>query len=590
MATVAEFNIDFTDLKVLNEYLNKTEKKVEVTASSAKADFKKLQMAIDPVARATKGFKDQVLIAQKALATGAIDNKQYAQTFKQIQANANAAGITINQFGQVANVNARKMKRFGAVGMQQVGYQVQDFAVQVQGGTSAMVALGQQGSQLLGIFGPYGAIAGMILAIGTGLAGAFMAAKKASDASLTSFTSYADAMKGAKDQAQTLKQENYMLANSIKSVAEANVRAAIADITAKKQQAKIDADARGPVTELTGAPEGSGFTLFGFRIIDGYEQQLEKLEEQLKAIVALQTENDSFTSQKDAEKDAEELRENLDRRLAALIKEQSLRYGMAQLGEREALIYKQQTEMAQELLTLKKLGLVVGSLEEKHVIKMIQARHDEELATYDLKEAEKALEAQRKLDAENQKARADRLREELKQALKDNADVLESSKAIGSAMEDVMMAMVDGTKSVKDAFKDMASAIIKDLYRIYVVKKITGMITGAIDANFAPGVGQAQAAVAGALANGGPVQAGQRYVVGERGPEVFTPNVSGTITPNSQMGGNGVTIVQNINISTGVQQTVRAEIRQMMPQIADSAKAAVVDSKRRGGNYGRAMA
>ena len=57
--------------------------------------------------------------------------------------------------------------------MQQVGYQVQDFAVQVQGGTSALVALGQQGSQLLGIFGPYGAIAGMILAIGTGLAGAF---------------------------------------------------------------------------------------------------------------------------------------------------------------------------------------------------------------------------------------------------------------------------------------------------------------------------------------------------------------------------------------------------------------------------------
>ena len=65
----------------------------------------------------------------------------------------------------------------------------------------------------------------------------------------------------------------------------------------------------------------------------------------------------------------------------------------------------------------------------------------------------------------------------------------------------------------------------------------------------------------------------------------------GQITSNSKSGiGSGVTIVQNINVSTGVQQTVRAEIRQMMPQIANSAKAAVVDAKRRGGSYGKAFA
>ena len=39
MANVAEFNIDFTDLKVLNETLNKTTDKVELMASSAKKDF-----------------------------------------------------------------------------------------------------------------------------------------------------------------------------------------------------------------------------------------------------------------------------------------------------------------------------------------------------------------------------------------------------------------------------------------------------------------------------------------------------------------------------------------------------------------------
>ncbi len=582
MANVAEFNIDFTDLKVLTEYLNTTEKKVDMTAKSAAKNFRKLELSIDPVARATKTLKDQMLVLQTAKATDQISNEKYAKTFKMIQANAKAAGITINQFGQVVGANTRGMKKFGAVGMQQVGYQVQDFAVQVQGGTSAMVALGQQGSQLLGIFGPAGAIAGMILAIGTGLVGAFNAAKSASADALEVHQNYSKAMKTSKSRVEELVLQNFMFKEGIEETA-----VALNQLSLQAIQSQIEAYA------AMGTFDKMMFNLknrLKFAISGELEDQESKLKKTADLIQELLEKYKKNQKIEDDKKDAEDREKRLDKRLAALKEEQSLRYGMAQLGEREALIYKQQSDMAQELLTLRNLGLVVGSVEEKHVIKMIQARHDEALATYDLKEAEKALEEQRKLDAENQRARADRLKKELKQALKDNADVLASSKAIGSAMEDAMMSMVDGTKSVKDAFKDMASAIIKDLYRIYVVKKITGMITGAIDAKFAPGVGQAQAAVSGAVANGGPVEAGQRYVVGERGPEMFTPNVSGTITPNSQMGGSGVTVVQNINISTGVQQTVRAEIRQMMPQIAQSAKAAVVDSKRRGGNYGRAMA
>lgn len=50
--------------------------------------------------------------------------------------------------------------------VQQAGFQIQDFAVQVGGGTSAMTAFGQQAPQFLGIFGPAGSIAGAIIAIG----------------------------------------------------------------------------------------------------------------------------------------------------------------------------------------------------------------------------------------------------------------------------------------------------------------------------------------------------------------------------------------------------------------------------------------
>jgi hypothetical protein len=55
------------------------------------------------------------------------------------------------------------------------------------------------------------------------------------------------------------------------------------------------------------------------------------------------------------------------------------------------------------------------------------------------------------------------------------------------------------------------------------------------------------------------------------------------------MQGGGTTVVQNINISTGVSQTVRAEIAQLMPQIANSAKAAVLDAKQRGGTFSKAF-
>ena len=88
---------------------------------------------------------------------------------------------------------------------------------------------------------------------------------------------------------------------------------------------------------------------------------------------------------------------------------------------------------------------------------------------------------------------------------------------------------------------------------------------------------------------------GQASVVGEHGRELFVPSSAGRVLSVPQAkaavnGGGDVTVVQNINISTGVQQTVRNEIRSLMPQIADSAKAAVADAKRRGGSYGSAFA
>ena len=157
------------------------------------------------------------------------------------------------------------------------------------------------------------------------------------------------------------------------------------------------------------------------------------------------------------------------------------------------------------------------------------------------------------------------------------------SEAIAGSMENAMMSMVDGTQSVKEAFKSMAAAIIKDLYRIFVVKKITGMISGAIEGYMNP----AMPAIAGKNAMGGPMTGGKTYMVGERGPELVVPSRNSHVVPNNQLsGGSGVTVIQNNTFGNGVN---RAEINAMLPKIVEASKAAVLDARRRGGSYAGAF-
>lgn len=65
-------------------------------------------------------------------------------------------------------------------------------------------------------------------------------------------------------------------------------------------------------------------------------------------------------------------------------------------------------------------------------------------------------------------------------------------------------------------------------------------------------------------ATGGMVSPRQWYMVGERGPELFIPNSSGTIVPNNKMQGAMNNITNNFNIGAGVQSM---NIRDLARQI-----------------------
>lgn len=140
--------------------------------------------------------------------------------------------------------------------------------------------------------------------------------------------------------------------------------------------------------------------------------------------------------------------------------------------------------------------------------------------------------------------------------------------------------MANAVMTGKLSFKDLANSVISDLLRMSIQATITKPLLDL-------GMGFLGIQPAGKRALGGPVTSGQPYLVGEQGPEIFMPANSGTIIPNGQSG--GVVVNQTIQVTTGVQQTVRAEVMNMLPQIANAAKSAVAEAKLRGGSFAAAM-
>lgn len=91
-------------------------------------------------------------------------------------------------------------------------------------------------------------------------------------------------------------------------------------------------------------------------------------------------------------------------------------------------------------------------------------------------------------------------------------------------------------------------------------------------------------AIAGAREKGGPVWPGGTFLVGEKGPELFTPSASGTIIPNNALGGTGkganVTYAPVINIDS---RTDQAEVHKLVVGAVQQGNADLVDKLVRAG-------
>ena len=90
------------------------------------------------------------------------------------------------------------------------------------------------------------------------------------------------------------------------------------------------------------------------------------------------------------------------------------------------------------------------------------------------------------------------------------------------------------------------------------------------------------ASFGGKKANGGSVTGGKSYLVGERGPEMFTPGASGMITSNDAIGGY-TNIVVNVDASGSSVEGDEQGGRELGQLISVAIQSELVKQKRPGG-------
>ena len=168
-------------------------------------------------------------------------------------------------------------------------------------------------------------------------------------------------------------------------------------------------------------------------------------------------------------------------------------------------------------------------------------------------------------------------------------------------LEDALVSATDKTFSFKDSFRSMAISVAQDLQRMLIKKTVTGPLSGVLEnifKGFGGGGGGLTAASFGGVglggsfqgrANGGAVARNRSYMVGERGPELFTPRTNGQIMSNRDLmggGGNGVSVTNNYDFS-GANPATISLLQQEAERIKVETFNSVFDSIGRGGRYAR---
>ncbi len=550
-----------------------------------------------------------------ASVTGLPAVQQTQQRMKSLETQMNRSKYAVNQFGGALTGVEAKSRKFAMGALQQAGYQVGDYAVQVANGTSAMQAFGQQGSQLLGIFGPLGAVAGAAVAIFSAVG--------------VAFAKTAEAAKDGTDEIKTLKDAMDAADGAVSRFSStiANTRGTMDDLIRKYGQ--MNDDTREFITlqrEIDQLAAIKSISTSFDMLFDTSEMQQATgdlggvAEDILEARRALDQVTADFgvgaeetvpfiENLKEVEAAYSDLSKTLSETPSGKIMDASEAFATALnakdiAGMNTAIINIRKN--AQDLPVALKAELIPTLVQMEGVTRSLTASTTEmgegiidtsDDALGKLRQQIKLdhmllgvhgarLDVLRALGSEHSKYSAAAINDTvmLMQAYMDASEELRSmqqqqsdiAKTIESSMSGAFMSIVDGTQTAEEAFRSMARDVIKELYRVLVVQQLVGSFDAATGSGSGI-VGAVMKGVTGRKEMGGPVTAGKPYLVGEKRPELFIPSRNGTIKSDVG-GGASIVINQSNTFGDGVS---RGEINAMLPKIVETTKAAVFDAQRR---------
>ncbi|WP_210526388.1 hypothetical protein [Rubellimicrobium arenae] len=142
-------------------------------AMDAGDEVSRLRASLDPLYAATKRYEAEVEAVRRAVNLGAVSQKDANAVLGLAKQRFDTAASAARAFDAAQDATVNNTGKIGSQ-VQNISYQLQDFAVQVSAGTSATQALGQQLPQLLGGFGALGAAIGLAAAVVVPLAGSFL--------------------------------------------------------------------------------------------------------------------------------------------------------------------------------------------------------------------------------------------------------------------------------------------------------------------------------------------------------------------------------------------------------------------------------
>lgn len=538
--------------------------RAKLAAEGVTDQYVRLRRSIDPAYASQQDFNRSLKVLQSELKQGNISLGQY-----------NADLANLQRTAQVATRRGFTPMR-GAV--QQAGFQIGDFAVQVGAGQNALVAFAQQGSQLAGIFGPGGAVIGAIIAIGGAIAGGFarsmgeggesveeLAEKtkqlteelgRATDAQARFVRGqFAQQAAEQRDIIKEQQEELEFLNVRMERFIETNRRVGVPLDAIKENGAYLSLaeqaeEARIRIDNANAALEAGDLSLQEYEdAISGVSEEAQTAAERLDSMIeSIQVQADTL---------------GLSARETALY--EAARFG-ANAADIEAInnsfdlieSYRQQQQAQKALIESTKI-----SVKDDPMLQRIEAeRRGQEIL---LQQQQDYTEARERLDG-NMLSSATSTASALAGAIGDMAGkqsaayqaafVAQQAFAIASAIINTQMAAAAALAPPPIGLGPVAGAP----YAAFV-EGLGAANVAIIAAQTITGLAEAQS---GARMHGGSVSAGGRYLVGEDGPEIVTMGGSGVVTPSSVMG-TGEPSMPNITVN----------------MIEDNARSGQVEQRRR---------